>query len=210
MDLPGVWRDTLHAQAAMPFLRVYLESDNNPTMTVTRITIIERFAIMAEDLIMTRLVPKDQPGPVFKWLFKVPLIFYKLGLPFFGNFVLLLTTTGRKSGKIRLTPLEYRREKGTGYIIIMSGWGGNTDWNRNILADARVGVQAGRLKFKALAEPLTDREVAVNLIETMHINPGSAKTWSRWAGEPVSADEPERVLRAARYFPSYRLKPLKK
>ena len=117
-------------------------------------TIFERIALRVEQILMTRLLPKDSPGPVFKWLFKIPVFFYKIGLPLFGNFVLLLTTRGRKSGKMRRTPLEYRREEGTGYRIIMAGWGGNTDWRRNIEADPHVSVQAGREKYLALAETL--------------------------------------------------------
>jgi hypothetical protein len=41
------------------------------------------------------------PGPVFKWLFKILIFFYKVGLPLFGSFVSLLTTTEWKSGKMR-------------------------------------------------------------------------------------------------------------
>jgi deazaflavin-dependent oxidoreductase (nitroreductase family) len=172
-------------------------------------TIFERFALRVEDLLMTRLLPQDSPGPVFKWLFKIPVFFYKIGLPLFGNFILLLTTNGRKSGKLRQVPLEYRCEDGTGYRIIMAGWGGNTDWRRNIEVDPNVTVQAGREKYDALAEPLTDAEVAAFLAHAMRLNPASEKIWSRWAGEPVSVDDPEGMLRAARYFPSFRLIPIK-
>ena len=168
----------------------------------------ERVALCAEEILMTRLLPQEDPGPVFKWLFKVPVFFYKIGLPLFGNFILLLTTRGRKSGKYRHTPLEYRREEDSGYRIIMAGWGGNTDWRLNIETDPHVAVQAGREKYKALAEPLTDAEVATFLIQAMRLNPSSGKIWSRWAGEQVSMDNPAGILRAARYFPSYRLMPI--
>ena len=117
---------------------------------------IQQLALRVEETLMTRLVPKAEPGPVFKQLFKVPVFFYMIGLPLFGNFILLLTTRGRKSGKNRHTPLEYRREEGTGYRIIMAGWGGNTDWRWNIETDPQVTVQAGREQYHASAEPLTD------------------------------------------------------
>lgn len=171
-----------------------------------KLTPFEKFLLRAEDVIMTRLVPMDSPGPIFKWLFKVPVFFYRIGLPLFGSFILLLTTTGRKSGKPRPTPLEYHREGGTGDMIIMAGWGGRTDWRRNLDADPRVRVQAGWNKFEALAVPLTGAEVAAWLAEALRINPGSTRIWSHWAGEPVTADDPDSLLRAARYFPCYRLK----
>ena len=171
-------------------------------------TTIERIALRIEEFLMTRLLPKEDPGPVFKWLFKVPVFFYKIGLPLFGNFILLLTTRGRKSGKLRHTPLEYRREEGAGYRILMAGWGGNTDWRFNLETDPLVTVQAGREKYDASAVRLTDAEVATFLIQAMRLNPSSGKIWPRWAGEQVSMDNPAGILRAARYFPSYRLMPI--
>jgi deazaflavin-dependent oxidoreductase (nitroreductase family) len=167
----------------------------------------ERLLVRGEDLIMTKWVPKDKPGLLFKWLFKIPIVFYKIGLPLFGDYILLLTTTGRKSGRQRNTPLEYRLEKGTGNFIVMSGWGGNTDWRRNIDVYPHVYVQAGWKKFEAVAESLSEVEIANWLAETIRINPKSIKIWSRWAGEQVTVESPESLIRAAEYFPSYRLKP---
>jgi deazaflavin-dependent oxidoreductase (nitroreductase family) len=184
--------------------------DREDRMAKRKLIQFKYLILRIEDFIMMRLVPKDAPSPVFKWFFKIPILFYKIGLPLFGNFVLLLTTTGRKSGKLRHTPLEYRREQGTGYIVIMAGWGGNTDWRRNIQANHLVHVQVGWRKFDALAEALSDIEIAAWLLEAMQVNPMSARIWSRWAGEPVSIDKPDSVLRAAKYFPSFRLKPVEK
>lgn len=164
--------------------------------------------LRVEELIMTRLVPMDNPGPVFKRLFKIPIFFYRIGLPLFGGFILLLTTTGRKSGQPRQTPLEYRREAGTGHMVIMAGWGGHTDWRKNIEAAPRVHVQAGWKKFDAMAEKLSNAEVADFLAETMRLNPKSGRIWSRWAGQPVRAEDRESLLQAAKFFPSFRLKEL--
>lgn len=177
-------------------------------MPPQNLTPVERLLVRLEDLILTRLVPLDKPGPVFKWLFKVPRFFYAIGLPLFGNFILLLTTVGRKSGRFRHTPLEYRREPSTGSLIVMAGWGGNTDWRRNLQANPHVLVRVGWRTFEAVAEPLSDADVAAWMLTALRINPPSARIWSRWAGEPVSADAPASVLRAAAFFPSFRLRPL--
>ena len=45
------------------------------------LSFLEQFSLFMEELIMTRLVPKDNPGPIFKKLFKTPIFFYKVGLP---------------------------------------------------------------------------------------------------------------------------------
>lgn len=173
------------------------------------LSLFVRFVLWSEEMIMTRLVPKDNPGPIFSKLFKTPIFFYRIGLPIFSSFVLLLTTIGRKSGKQHTTPVEYLREKDTGYPIIMAGWGGKTDWRRNIDADPLVHLQIGREAFDAIAEPLDDTAVAARLTEALQINPNSAKIWSRWAGEIVSLEDPESIVRAVKYFPSYRLKLLR-
>ena len=172
------------------------------------LSLLVRFLLRSEEIIMTRLVPKDNPGPIFKRLFKTPIFFYRIGLPIFRGFVLLLTTTGRKSGKQRYTPLEYQREKSTGYPIIMAGWGGKTDWKHNIVANPHVHVQIGHESFNATAEPLNDAETIARLTEAMKINPNSAKIWSRWAGEIVTLEDPGSIERSVKYFPCFRLKPI--
>ena len=59
--------------------------------------------------------------------------------------VLLLTTTGRKSGKPRTTPLLYARA-GDGYVLIASKGGAEHHplWYRNLQANPRAEVQVGR------------------------------------------------------------------
>ena len=50
----------------------------------------------------------------------------------FGKLVLLLTTRGRKSGRLRDTPIGYFRYDNT--IHLISGWGKEANWYKNILA----------------------------------------------------------------------------
>ncbi len=71
-----------------------------------------------------------------------------------GRMVLLQTTTGRKSGLPRVTPLQY--EELDGAIYVASARGAKADWFRNILAERCVRVQIGAREFNALAEPVTD------------------------------------------------------
>ena len=108
-------------------------------MNDRKISPVEQFLLRGEDIIMTRLVPKERPGFLFKWLFKIPVFFYKIGLPLFGKYILLLTTTGRKSGRKRHTPLEYRLEKSTGNIVSYGGMG------RQYRLEAQFGCEPARL-----------------------------------------------------------------
>ena len=173
-----------------------------------KLNLFQRFYLWVENQIMTRLVPLDRPGPVFKVLFKIPVWLYRIGLGGLqGKHFLLLVTRGRKTGKLRYTALEYSHEASTDAYQVMAGWGGRTDWYRNARANPRVQVQVGRRRFQALAEPLGDEEVAQILFEITQINPNAAGMWSRWAGEPLDGSL-ESLRRAAPFFPVLRLHPL--
>ncbi|HWQ45701.1 MAG TPA: nitroreductase/quinone reductase family protein [Longilinea sp.] len=84
-----------------------------------------------------------------------PVMAYRRGLgPLIGRMILLLTTTGRKSGLKRLTPLQY--EKIGDDFCVGAGYGPKSDWYRNVLANPHVHVRVKKLSFDAVAEPVTD------------------------------------------------------
>lgn len=74
--------------------------------------------------------------------------------PFTGRPVLLLTTTGKKTGELRTNPLVYSRD-GEKYLIIASKGGAPTspDWYYNLLKQPEVTVEVGSESFKAKATP---------------------------------------------------------
>ena len=76
-----------------------------------------------------------------------------------GTVTLLLTTTGRKSGQERTTPLIYQPE-GDDYVIVASKGGADDDplWYKNIQADPEVKVQVKGDKFTARARTATADE----------------------------------------------------
>ncbi len=56
-----------------------------------------------------------------------------LPLFFIGRIVVLLYTKGRKSGKKRITPVEYRKYNDK--LLLFSSRGKKGDWYRNIIAN---------------------------------------------------------------------------
>jgi deazaflavin-dependent oxidoreductase (nitroreductase family) len=76
-----------------------------------------------------------------------------------GAPVLLLITTGRKTGEKRTAPLLYIKE-GSDYVIVASkgGMSKHPLWYRNIEADPNVEIELGREKFKARARRASDAE----------------------------------------------------
>jgi deazaflavin-dependent oxidoreductase (nitroreductase family) len=93
-----------------------------------------------------------------------PQVAYALGLgPLIGRKILLLTTIGRKSGLPRVTPLQYEEIGGCYYLG--SALGTESDWYKNILANPKVEVLAGRKKFKGVVEASTDIGRLVEFIQ---------------------------------------------
>ena len=71
--------------------------------------------------------------------------------------LILLTTTGAKSGQPRTTPVAYSRDGER--IVILASKGGaptNPDWYHNILAHPDVTVELGDERFRAHATPVRD------------------------------------------------------
>jgi deazaflavin-dependent oxidoreductase (nitroreductase family) len=81
------------------------------------------------------------------------------GNRFYGHDALLLTTRGRKSGKLRRTALWYLRD-GDRYLLVGSNGGSRSDpdWVGNVRANAAVVVQVRGDTFGALARPATADE----------------------------------------------------
>jgi deazaflavin-dependent oxidoreductase (nitroreductase family) len=79
--------------------------------------------------------------------------------PFAGRKVLLLTTTGAKSGQTRLAPVVYTEDAGR--LVIVASKGGapeNPSWFANLVANPVVTVEVGAEKFQARATPAEGAE----------------------------------------------------
>ncbi|GAB3494325.1 nitroreductase family deazaflavin-dependent oxidoreductase [Amycolatopsis cihanbeyliensis] len=75
--------------------------------------------------------------------------------------VLILTTTGRKTGQPRKFALIYQEHEGD-YVIVASKSGADSHpgWYLNLQADPEVGVQVGADKFTARARTASSAEKA--------------------------------------------------
>ncbi len=76
-----------------------------------------------------------------------------------GRPLLLLTTTGAKSGQRRTVPVMYLRE-GDRVFIFASRGGAPThpDWYHNLLAHPDVTVEIGAQTYEAVAKPVVGAE----------------------------------------------------
>lgn len=103
--------------------------------------------------------------PLAIWrLLKLPRVWYALGLgPVVGRLMLLLTTTGRKTGRPRVTPLQYEEQDGV--IYVASARGQQADWYRNLLANPRVEIRVKARRFYGQAEPIADPARVADFLE---------------------------------------------
>ena len=108
---------------------------------------------------------------------RAPVLLYRLGLGgLIGKSTLLLTTTGRRTGRARTTPVNYWETEGV--LFVIAGGGTRADWYRNLVALPEVEIQVGRRRFRAIASPLTDmREKAHALWLFSQQSPGSAERY---------------------------------
>ncbi len=76
-----------------------------------------------------------------------------------GTTVLLLTTTGRRSGETRTTPLIYRQH-GDDYVVVASKGGApqHPAWYVNLSADPNVTVQVRGDRFNTKARTASAQE----------------------------------------------------
>jgi len=83
----------------------------------------------------------------------------KVGGRFEGRTLLLLHTTGARSGKERVNPVAYTRD-GERYVVIASKGGApdNPDWYYNILAHPHLTVEVGTETFDVEAKVTEEPE----------------------------------------------------
>jgi len=83
----------------------------------------------------------------------------KLSGGFEGRPVLLLTTTGRKTGRPHTTPMMFLEEDGNVYVFASKGGApANPDWFGNLVANPDVIVELGAETFEATARPVEGAE----------------------------------------------------
>jgi deazaflavin-dependent oxidoreductase (nitroreductase family) len=86
---------------------------------------------------------------------KIHRVLYAVGLgPIIGGIIALLTTTGRRSGKKRVTPLQYEKIGDDYYLGAARGL--KADWVCNIQVNPLVELQVGAKHIHGMAEIVTD------------------------------------------------------
>ena len=124
-----------------------------------------------------------------------------LGSPI-GGWMLLLRVRGRRSGLVRETPLSYLVAEGS--IWVIAGFGPDTQWYRNLLANPDVEVVLPGRRVRASATEVRTAAVRARIIPVLVRATGLP---SLLAGlNPWRASD-ERILEALDFVPLIRIDP---
>jgi deazaflavin-dependent oxidoreductase (nitroreductase family) len=96
-----------------------------------------------------------------------------VGGDFAGMPILLLHTTGAKSGAERINPVAYLEDNGHLYVFASkAGAPTSPDWYHNLVAHPSVKVELGTESFNATAAPLESEERSRVYALQVAIRPG--------------------------------------
>ena len=108
-----------------------------------------------------------------------------------GNELLVITTTGRKSGKRYSTPIGYLRDGET--VIALTHAATPSNWYRNALSSGQAWLEIKGQLLKVRVEPVSDQAKRDRIFELYQ--QARARSFSRYFD--VSADAPEAELTQA-------------
>ena len=131
------------------------------------------------------------PTGFSRMLWRLPILLYRAQIGWMlGGHFLLLNHIGRKTGLTRQTVLEtIRHDIKTDTYFVVSGWGENSDWYRNIQKTSDVTIQAvfRKLDVTAVRLPLEDAEREILTYAERH--PRMLRSLARILGYSVEDTE---------------------
>jgi deazaflavin-dependent oxidoreductase (nitroreductase family) len=148
----------------------------------------------------------------FKFFNRAMILFWRLGLgrwvnvaPRASGQIMVLTHTGRKSGRTYRQPLNYALVDGELYCV--AGFGAGSDWYKNILADPRVQVWLPDEWWQGEARDCSAEPNRVQLIREVLIGSGFAAYAAGLHPHAMSDAELDVVTQSYRLIHIQRLSP---
>ena len=150
-----------------------------------------------------------RPYGIYRWLAKLPIGLYRIGLGWiFGTALMQITHRGRKSGLIRRTVLEVLHyDRQTHEVLVVSGWEGKTDWYRNIQQEPALEVRIGWVSYRPIQEFLSREETASLILTLFHKRPREVRFAGSILGFDPNADEAVLDARLKQFFRGVRFSP---
>lgn len=122
-----------------------------------------------------------------KLMFKAPLVLWRMGWgPLLGQRLVVLTTTGRKSGLPRHTMTEYGMVDNR--VVIASGWGERAQWVKNLEADPLLTAQTAQGVQHCRARRIDDEATLRKVYHAMRSSPAFDATMKVWDIQPSTLE----------------------
>ena len=138
------------------------------------------------------------PGPVLRTVLKTPNLLYRWRVGWLlGHRFARIGHTGRRSGARYETVVEVLSwDRGSGEVIVMSGWGAKADWYRNIRAGTPTTITCGRQSCRVGHRDVAEDE-AVEVLRHYEernrwMRPVVRRVLGRLAGQPYDGSAESR------------------
>lgn len=136
-------------------------------------------------------MPLGRPQGLLRLLYRVPVTFLRTPLRnLFGEHLLLLNHVGRRTGRLRRAVLEsIRRDRANDTYYVVSAWGEEADWLRNVRRTPDVTVHVGSRRLEAVARPLPPEEGEIELRDFARRHPAPTRLLLRLVGRRLPTSD---------------------
>jgi deazaflavin-dependent oxidoreductase (nitroreductase family) len=163
---------------------------------------------MQEDAMENSKSSEEKMRQGFKNFNQLMLLMWRLGLgPWINLFpdvvgrIMVITHTGRKTGKKYRTPVNYAMVGGD--IFCVAGFGSISDWYRNLATNTEVEVWLPNGWWTGTAEELKNGELRLPLVRQVLVASGFA---SRFAGIDPKLASDESLSKATSSYHLFRIR----
>lgn len=141
--------------------------------------------------VAVRFDPPEPPSAFVRWLFRLPVYFFRAGFGFlFGGRVILLEHVGRKSGLTRYSCVEVVDRNASGSALtIVSGYGEQSQWYRNLRAQPNIVIRTARGRRAIRARFLSKAEGADLMADYARRYPRMAPKLMKLCGARIDGTE---------------------
>ena len=147
---------------------------------------------------MGQLNLRQKPSGFFRLFLHAPVWVFRARLGFvFGSRIVMLEHTGRRTGKVRRTPLEVVWRAEDSYVLC-SGTGAHADWFRNIRTNPATGLWVGRQRHSVEQRFLEDSEAATTFTKYESAHPKAAARLTALTGVAHDGTHKGRMAMVAR------------
>jgi deazaflavin-dependent oxidoreductase (nitroreductase family) len=148
---------------------------------------------MHDEDVGSAIVRRRPPSRLLRLFFKAPVVLYRLRMGWLlGSRFLLLTHTGRRTGRARVAVVEVvSYDRSISEAVVIAAWGERAQWVRNLQAAPAISVQIGRARWRTPEHRILDPERTAEVIAAYRgEHPLAARLIGKLLGWPLDVTGP--------------------